>query len=343
MRAQVLEVPGPADGTRPLRAADRPDPEPGPGEVRLDVHVCAVCRTDLQLVEGDLPARRLPIVPGHQVVGTVAALGDGVDPTLLGRRVGVAWLAGTCGTCRFCTSGRQNLCDAATFTGWDTDGGYATTMVARAEAVHPLPEGIADVDAAPLLCGGVIGFRSLRVAGIGAGSAGARLGLYGFGASATQVIQVATHWGCEVHVATRSEREQQRALAMGATWAGGYDERPPVPLDAAITFAPVGSVVVAALQALDKGGTVAVNAIHLDGIPAFSYDDLWWERAIRSVANVTFDDVREFLALAAEIGIRSTTEVLGLDDADVALCRLREGDVSGAFVLDVAGSGGGRR
>jgi propanol-preferring alcohol dehydrogenase len=253
-------------------------------------------------------------------------------------------LAGTCGTCRFCTSGRQNLCDAATFTGWDVDGGYATALVARAEAVHPLPDGIADVDAAPLLCGGVIGYRSLRVAGIGPDSAGARLGLYGFGASATQVIQVATHWGCEVHVATRSERERQRALDMGAIWVGGYDERPPVPLDAAITFAPVGAVVVAALQALDKGATVAVNAIHLDGIPAFSYDDLWWERSIRSVANVTFDDVREFLALAADIGIRSTTEVLALDDADVALHRLRQGDVSGAFVLDVAGSasGGGR-
>lgn len=340
MHALQLDEIGPADGTGPLRAVERPDPEPGPAEVRVAVSACAVCRTDLQLAEGDLPARRRPIVPGHQVVGTVDLVGDGADAGLLGRRVGVAWLAGTCGACRFCLTGRQNLCDAAEFTGWDRDGGYATAMVARADHVHPLPDGFSDLDAAPLLCGGVIGYRSLRVAGVGPDSAGLRLGLYGFGASATQVIQVATHWGCEVHVATRSEREQARALELGATWAGGYDQRPPVPLDAAITFAPAGSVVIAALQALDKGGTVAVNAIHLDGIPAFSYDDLWWERSIRSVANVTVDDVRAFLALAAAIPVRSSTEVLGLDEANVALDRLRRGDLSGAFVLDVASRSG---
>ena len=206
-------------------------------------------------------------------------------------------------------------------------------MTARADFVHPLPDGFDDLDAAPLLCGGVIGYRALRVAGIGPDRAGARLGLYGFGASATVVIQVARHWGCEVHVATRSEREQRRALDLGAAWAGGYDEAPPVPLDAAITFAPVGWVVLAALRAVDRGGTVAINAIHLDGIPAFDYDDLWWERSLRSVANVTRTDVAELLALAAEIPIRTATEVLDLDEANVALDRLERGDVAGSFVL----------
>jgi alcohol dehydrogenase, propanol-preferring len=335
VRARRLASPGrtPDGGPVPLEPVEGPDPEPAAGEVRVAVRACAVCRTDLQLVEGDLPARQLPVVPGHQVVGVIDAVGEGVDAGRVGERVGVAWIASTCGECRFCRSGRENLCERAAFTGWDRDGGYATAMTARAAFVHPLPDGFADLDAAPLLCGGVIGYRSLRVAGI---EPGMRVGLYGFGASATCVIQVLRHWGCEVHVCTRSEPEQAAAVSLGARWAGGALDRPPVPLDAAITFAPVGEVVVAALGALDRGGVVAVNAIHLDRIPEFSYDRLWWERQIRSVANVTRADVREFLALAAAIPIRTRTEVHPLEGADRALARLAAGRVGGSAVLAVA-------
>jgi propanol-preferring alcohol dehydrogenase len=250
--------------------------------------------------------------------------------------VGVAWTGGCCGTCRFCTSGRENLCADLVFTGWDRDGGFATTMTARADFVHPLPDGFDDLSAAPLLCGGVIGYRSLRVAGIDLDSArGARLGLYGFGASATIVIQLAVRAGCEVHVVTRSEAEQRAALDLGAAWAGGYGDSPPVALDAAITFAPSGDVVVAALAAVDRGGIVAVNAIHLDRIPQFDYDLLWGERSLRSVANVTRADAREFLALAAAIPIRTRTEVFALTAANEALARLHAGQVAGAAVLAV--------
>jgi alcohol dehydrogenase, propanol-preferring len=334
-RAWRLEHPAPATEAGPLVRSEGPRPVPAPGEVLIAVHACAVCRTDLQLAEGDLVARRLPIVPGHQIVGTVAGLGPDVAGHAVGDRVGVAWIAATCGHCRFCRSGRENLCEEAAFTGWDRDGGYATHVTARADFVHRLPDGFDDLDAAPLLCGGVIGYRSLKVAGMGPDRAGARLGLFGFGASATCVIQVAVHWGLEVHVCTRSESEQQAALALGATWAGGYDEAPPVPLDAAITFAPAGSVVAAALKALDRGGVVAVNAIHLDRLPEMPYDDLWWERSIRSVANVTRDDVREFLDLAATVPVRTRTEVLPLDEVGTALRRLAVGDVAGSFVLRV--------
>lgn len=339
MIAMELRAPGPvlAGGPR-LHRVERPDPEPGPGEVRIDVTACAVCRTDLQIVEGDLSPRRTPLVPGHQVVGRISALGVGVDPARhrVGTRVGVAWIGGSCGHCAMCRSGRENLCPGLSFTGWDRDGGYATTMTARAPYVSPLPEGFADLDAAPLLCGGTIGYRSLRVAGVDlARAAGTRLGLHGFGASATLVIQMAVHAGAEVHVATRSAAEQERARALGATWVGGYDDRPPVPLDAAITFAPAGAVVVAALRAVGPGGTVAINAIHLDRIPEFDYGLLWMERSLRSVANVTRQDVTEFLALAAAIPLRTAVEVHPLEDAEVALRRLAAGDVSGAAVLAV--------
>jgi propanol-preferring alcohol dehydrogenase len=336
MIAMELREPGPVGATARLHQVQRPDPEPGPGEVLLDVSACAVCRTDLQIVEGDLPPRHSPIVPGHQVVGRVLAHGEGVDAEELpvGRRVGVAWTGGCCDECRYCRGGRENLCHNLVFTGWDRDGGYATVMTARADFVHPLPSGFPDLDAAPLLCGGTIGYRSLHVAGVDlADAAGTRLGLYGFGASATIVIQLAVHAGCEVHVATRSQREQEAALRLGAAWAGGYADPPPVPLDAAITFAPSGDVVVAALSALDRGGIVAINAIHLDRIPQFDYDLLWLERQIRSVANVTRSDVREFLDLAAAIPIRTRTEVFGLDRAEEALIRLKEGRIGGAAVL----------
>ncbi|HYN48439.1 MAG TPA: zinc-dependent alcohol dehydrogenase family protein [Candidatus Nanopelagicales bacterium] len=330
MRALVLEQPGPLAAGEPLRLRDVPDREPGPGELLLRVAACAVCRTDLQLVEGDLAARRLPTIPGHQVVGRVEAVGADVEGWLVGERAAVGWLAGTCGTCRACRTGRENLCESARFTGWDRDGGFAEWIVVGADVAVRLPDGFDDLAAAPLLCGGVIGYRSLVVSGI---RPGGRLGLYGFGASALLALQVARHWGCEVHVATRSERERARALAWGAASVGGYDDPPPAPLDAAVTFAPAGSVVVAALRALDRGGTVAINAIHLDGIPAFPYADLWWERSLRSVANVTREDARAFLELAAAIPVRTQIEVLPLDHGVEALRRLSAGTLDGTAVL----------
>jgi propanol-preferring alcohol dehydrogenase len=324
-----LARPGPA-ATHPLRLVDRPDPVAGPGELLVRVTACGVCRTDLQLCEGDLEARRLPVVPGHQAVGRVEGLGPGAKGFAAGDRVGLAWLAGADGTCAKWREGRENLCGDARFIGWDRDGGFATHLVARADFALRLPEGFDDLDAAPLLCGGVIGFRSLRVSGVRPGQ---RLGLYGFGASATLAIQVARHWGCRVFVCTRSPAERARATALGAEWTGGYDDRPPEPLDAAVTFAPAGSVVVAALRALDRGGTVAINAIHLDRVPELAYADLWWERSIRSVANFTRDDARQFLVLAAEIRIKPEREVHSLEDANVALERLAKGEVRGAAIL----------
>ncbi len=331
MRAALLERPAPA-GDGPLVVTSLPDPVPAPGELLLRVSACAVCRTDLQICEGDLEARRLPVIPGHQVVGTVEALGEGVEGWRVGDRAGVAWLAGACGDCPRCDAGRENLCEAAQFTGWDRDGGFAERITVRADFAHALPEGLDGVEAAPLLCGGIIGYRALRLSGI---EPGGRLGLYGFGASARLALQVATHWGCEVFVATRSPRDRQRALVLGAVWAGGTDDAPAAPLDAAVTFAPAGEVVVAALKAVDRGGTVAVNAIHLDRIPEFPYELLWWERSLRSVANFTRRDAREFLALAAEIPIRTETEVYPLDDANQALADLAAGRVSGAAVLRI--------
>ncbi len=331
MRAQLLEKPRSA-AAGPLRLAELPDPEPAAGELVLELAACGVCRTDLQLCEGDLEARRLPVVPGHQAVGRVAAVGAGVEGWSEGDRAGVAWLAGACGSCRRCRAGRENLCQAARFTGWDRDGGYAERMAVDAGFALRMPEGFGDLEAAPLLCGGVIGYRSLKVSGI---EPGGRLGLYGFGASALLAIQVALHWGCEVYVATRSQSERRRALDLGAVWAGGYDETPPATLDAAITFAPVGDVVVAALKAVDRGGTVAINAIHLDRMPEFPYDWLWWERSLRSVANFTRRDAQEFLELAAAIPVRTAVEEHPLAEANRALDRLSAGEVSGAAVLVV--------
>lgn len=327
-----LSRPGPVAGA-PLELVERDLPTPGPGELLLQVRACGVCRTDLQLCTGDLAARRLPIVPGHQIAGRVVAMGEDVHGFQVGDRAGVAWLASTCGDCSRCREGRENLCAAATFTGWDVDGGYATHALVRSDFALSLPEGFEDIRAAPLLCGGVIGYRSLKVSGI---QPGQRLGLYGFGASARIALQVARYWNCRVFVATRSTTECTSALALGAEWAGAYDERPPEPLDAAITFAPVGSVVVAALNALDRGGTLAINAIHLDGIPAFDYDALWWERTIRSVANFTRSDARELLELARRIPLQTSVNAYALADANVALRDLEAGRVSGAAVLDLS-------
>jgi propanol-preferring alcohol dehydrogenase len=330
-RVYQLKEAGPVE-TRPLRATDRLDFDPAPGEVTIEVSACAVCRTDLQIVEGDVPARQKPIVPGHQVVGRIRAVGDGVDGWQPGTRVGVAWLGGACGECRYCTTDRENLCERAQFTGWDRDGGFAETMTARADYVLPIPGRFTDQQAAPLLCGGIIGYRSLKLSRI---EPGGRLGLYGFGASALLSFQVARHWGCDVFVATRSRSEQQRALDMGAAWAGSYHDQPPVELDAAITFAPVGYVVVEALKAIAPGSTVAINAIHLDTLPEFPYDLLWKERCIRSVANFTRRDAEEFLELAARIPIETVVDPYPLSDVNIALAQLKLGEVEGAAVLTV--------
>ena len=316
MKAMVLREP------HDLALETVEDPVGGDGRTVVEITACAVCRTDLQIVSGDLAMRRRPVIPGHQVVGTL--------PT--GERVGVAWLAGADGTCRYCRDGLENLCEHAEFTGWTIDGGYAERMAARSDYVFALPDGLSDLEAAPLLCGGIIGFRSLRISGI---QPGQRLGLFGFGSSAHLAIQVAKHWGCEVCVFSRSSREHDLARGLGADWVGGYDDAPPEPLDAAVTFAPAGAVVVSALRALAPGGTVAINAIHLDGVPAFSYDLLWRERSLRSVANFTRADAREFLTLAAEIPIRPEIEVFDLDEAGAALAALDAGAIRGTAVLRV--------
>lgn len=310
-------------GINYISAGEVADPQPGPDELLIAVEATAVCRTDLQILRGDLAPHKLPLIPGHQVVGRDVETGQ---------RVGLVWLAQTCGGCRFCLTGRENLCETARFTGWDRDGGYAELVTAHRDYVHPLPEG-EPYALAPLLCGGVIGFRSLRVAGLGPHSRGGRIGLFGFGASATIALQIATYWGLESYVVTRSPAEVKRAMDLGALWAGTYDQPLPVPLDAAVTFAPSGDVVLGALRAVDKGGTVAINAIHLDRIPQFDYGDLWWERSLRSVANVTRADVRDFLDLVGPAHITTQYEVLPLEAAPAALERLEQGDVKGAFVL----------
>jgi propanol-preferring alcohol dehydrogenase len=324
MRAVVIAAPG-----APVEVRQVPEPVPGAGEVLIEVTAAALCRTDLQIASGDLPPHRSPVVPGHQVVGRIVA----GPPDRIGQRVGLCWLAGACRGCPACTAGRENLCADATFTGYDVDGGCAELVVARADYALPLPEAGGDAALAPLLCGGVIGFRSLRRASIGPGSRGAALGLYGFGASASLAVQVAVHWGVDCYVLTRSPVEAERARALGAVWAGTYDDAVPRPLDAAITFAPASWVVVRALQDLARGGVVAINAIHLDPIGPVDYGDLWWEREIRSVANVTRQDVAQFLDVVEAAGVRTAYEVLPLDEAATALRRMQEGDVRGAFVL----------
>jgi propanol-preferring alcohol dehydrogenase len=324
-----LLAPGPV-ASKPLHSGSRPDPQPGSGEVRLRVEACAVCRTDLQITTGDLPAKRLPIVPGHQVVGTVVELGAGVSDALLGQRLGVGWLASACGHCEFCGVGRENLCPDATFTSWDRDGGYASQVTVRADFAQQLADDGDPVQLAPLLCGGVIGYRAFRCASVGRGG---RLGLFGFGASALLVTQLALAEGCEIYVVTRDESARRRATEEGAAWVGAPGDRPPRPLQGAITFAPVGAVVVDALRDLDRGGTCVVNAIHLDRMPEFPFDLLYWERRLMSVANFTRQDALEFLALAQRIPIRTMVEQFPLDQANEALRQLQDDGISGAAVL----------
>lgn len=327
MRAMVLHAPG-----QRLRQEALPIPEPGPDQVLLKVHACAVCRTDLHVVDGELTRPKLPLVPGHEIVASVVTAGARVRGLSPGARVGVPWLGWTCGHCRFCLSGRENLCDTARFTGYDLDGGFAEYTVADARYCFPLPPSYRDAEAAPLMCAGLIGFRSLRMAG-----EGPRLGLYGFGAAAHILIQVAKHQGRHVYGFTREGDATGQAFAreLGAVWAGGSETPPPEPLDAAILFAPVGALVPAALRAVDKGGVVVCGGIHMSDIPSFPYSMLWEERGVRSVANLTRADAVEFLALAPRVPVRTEVRVFPLSAANEALQALREGRVRGAAVLDL--------
>ena len=323
----ILDVPG-----EPLRVAEVASPEPGEGQVLLRVHCCAVCRTDLHVVDGELPDPRLPLIPGHQIVGTVERIGEHTDGFTVGERVGVPWLGWTDGECRYCLSGRENLCENARFTGYQIDGGYAEYALADGRFCFSIPESYPDLQAAPLLCAGLIGHRSLRFAGDAE-----RLGLYGFGASAHIVAQVAAHEGRRVFAFTRpgDEEAQEFARELGAEWAGSSEEAPPEELDAAIIFAPVGALVPAALRAVARGGTVVCAGIHMSDIPSFSYDLLWEERSVRSVANLTRQDGLDFLALAPEVPVRTEVMPFPLEAANEALEALRGGRVRGAAVLVV--------
>lgn len=334
MKACVLRSPAPVE-TNPLQFADVPDPVPGRGEVLVRVKMCGVCRTDLHVVEGELPPRKSPVIPGHQIVGVVEKLGQGSSDRAgrfkPGGRVGIAWLHKTDGTCEYCRAGTENLCDHPIFTGYSVDGGYAQYAVAPEDFVYPLPENFADEHAAPLLCAGIIGFRSLRLSGI---KRGGRLAFYGFGAAAHVAIQVALHWGVEVYACTRGKKHQQLALQLGAVWAGEGTDQPPESLDAAIIFAPAGELVPPALKALKKGGVLVLGGIHMSPIPTFDYDLLYQERMIRSVANNTRQDGEDFLRVAAEIPIHSRVTVFPLREANRALNDLKSDRINGAAVLD---------
>jgi propanol-preferring alcohol dehydrogenase len=330
MRAAVLHHPAPI-ASRPLVLEDLPIPEPGPGEVFLKVEACGVCRTDLHITAGELKPLRDAVTPGHQIVARIEKLGIGVNAIRIGQRVGVSWLGGVDGTCPLCRKNRENLCDHPTYTGYSVDGGYAEYATARADFLIPLSEEHSATDLAPLLCAGIIGFRALRVAEVAPGTC---VGLFGFGASAHLAIDVLKSWNCEVYVSTRGASHQQLARDLGATWVGDATERPPVALDSAITFAPSGDVVIAALASLRKGGIVAINAIHLDRIPQFDYDSLLWgERQLRSVTNMTRQDGRDFVALAAKIGIRPRTTVFPLDQVNEALAAVASDKIDGAGVV----------
>jgi propanol-preferring alcohol dehydrogenase len=325
MKAMVLRSVG-----RPLMLEERPDPSPGPGEIRLRIEACAVCRTDLHVVDGDLPALKRPIIPGHEIVGIVDKLGAGVDAPAVGARVGVPWLGHTCGLCPYCASERENLCDHPVFTGYTRDGGFASCVVADAAFAFPLVGFDDPVAAAPLMCAGLIGWRSLKIAGDGR-----RIGLYGFGAAAHILAQVCRWQGREVYAFTRAgdQAAQQLALSLGAAWAGASEQRPPELLDAAILFAPVGALAPIALRAVRKGGRVVCGGIHMSDIPRFPYRLLWEERQLASVANLTRRDAREFLSIASKIAVKTTTTLYPLEKANEALADLREGRFQGAAVL----------
>jgi propanol-preferring alcohol dehydrogenase len=325
MKAMILDAP-----RRPLRLADLPRPEPGPGQILVKVKACGVCRTDLHVVDGELAEPKLPIVPGHEIVGVVEQTGRGVEWFEPGERVGIPWLGYTCGRCRFCVAGRENLCDNARFTGYQIDGGYAEYTVADARYCFPIHGAYGDAEAGPLLCAGLIGYRSLRMTGDGE-----RLGIYGFGAAAHIVAQVARHQGRRVFAFTRAGDVQAQEFArdLGAVWVGESEEKPPKELDAAIIFAPVGPLIPAALRAVSKGGVVVAGGIHMSDIPSFPYAILWGERVVRSVANLTRADAVEFLALAPKVPVRTEIVTFPLAEANEALGRLRSGRLRGAAVL----------
>ncbi|GAB84153.1 zinc-binding alcohol dehydrogenase family protein [Gordonia rubripertincta] len=338
MRAWAVTEPGPID-TRPLRLVDKPEPRPGAGELLVRVRACGVCRTDLHVAEGDLPVRRADVTPGHEVVGDVVELGPGADGFSLGDRVGVAWLHRTDGTCDRCIRGAENLCAASVYTGWDVDGGYAELVTVPAAFAYPLPPGIDDVSIAPLLCAGIIGYRALRRTGLlddlgAAADRPKRLGLYGFGGSAHLCAQLAIALGIEVHVLTRGEQSRRLAADLGAASVGDATDAPPVPLDAAITFAPVGELVPVAMRALDRGGVLSIAGIHLTDVPPLNYErELFYEKEIRSVTANTRADGAEFLTLAAQHGVRATTHEYPMSQGDRALADLAAGRFDGAAVL----------
>jgi len=336
MKACLLKSPAPIE-TKPLVFTDVPAPQPANGEVLVRVSYCGVCRTDLHVIEGELAPQKSPVIPGHQVTGVVEKLGSGGTPGSsrfpVATRVGIAWLHHTDGTCEFCRSGAENLCDHPTFTGYTVDGGYAEYIVAPQDFIYAIPEQFPDEQAAPLLCAGIIGFRCLRLSGI---KPGGKLGFYGFGAAAHVAIQVARHWNIEVYASTRDARHQKLALELGAKWAGDTFAEPPAKLDAAIVFAPAGEIVPAALKALRKGGVLVLGGIHMTPIPSFSYDLLYQERMIRSVANNTRQDGEDFLRVAAKIPIRTHTQLYPLSEANRALNALKNDAIQGAAVLKVA-------
>ena len=332
MKAMLLCEPKPVD-QRPLVLDEVADPAPGHHEILVHVNVCGVCRTDLHEVEGELPTRQRTVIPGHQVVGTVAALGDGATRFQIGDRVGLAWLHDTCGTCGFCARDAENLCESANFTGWTVHGGYAEYTTIPESFAYRIPNGFADEQAAPLLCAGIIGYRALRVSGI---KPGERLGLYGFGASAHIAIQIARHWGCEAYVFTRSETNRELARNLGAAWVGGSGDEPPAKVHASIIFAPAGPLVRDSLEVLEKGGTVALAGIYMTPIPPLDYiKHLYDEKAVRSVANATRRDGQELLDLAAKIPIHTATRTFALSEANEALLALKASKITGAAVLRV--------
>jgi len=332
MRAQVLERQGPVED-RPLLLREVPSPRPESAQVLIKVTVCGVCHTDLHIVEGDLPLHKVPLIPGHEIVGRVEAVGQGVEGISEGQRVGVAWLHWACGECRFCRRGAENLCERALFTGWDADGGYAEYTVAYADFVYPIPEGVPDENVAPLLCAGIVGYRALKRAI--QGREPGRLGLYGFGASAHIAIQIARHLGWEVYVFTRSPQNKALARELGAAWVGEAQDRPPEPLGAAVIYAPAGWIVPEALRSLDRGGRLSLAGIHMTPIPEMPYSLLYQEREVVSVANATRADARELLRYAVEIPIETEVTPFPLDAANEALVKLKERRIRGAAVLVV--------
>jgi len=332
MYAMVLDNPAPVE-TAPLQRRELPTPEPGAGEVLIAVEVCGVCRTDLHVVEGELPPHRQPITPGHEVVGRIERVGEGVSRFHIGDRVGAAWLFASDGTCAYCRRGDENLCAHPQFTGYDMNGGYAEYMVAREDFIYPIPEGVTSREAAPFLCAGIIGYRALRRSDV---KPGEPLGLYGFGASAHLVIQIARHWGCEVYVCTRGDRHQALAREMGAVWAGPADAIPPIKLQSSILFAPAGELVPVALRALDRGGTLALAGIYMTPVPEMDYQEcLFEERNLRSVTANTRQDGAELLRLAAEIPLHTHTQEFPLAEANAVLQALKQDRINGAAVLRV--------